>query len=77
MRDSSVCAVMRLTPWAQSLRSVPSRLGYLWYCRKELFSVVLTSVICAADVLVSKHSLACSGNCGTAGSCCFLGCSHV
>ena len=47
MRDSSVWAVMRLTPSFQSARSVPSRLGYLWYCRKLLFSVVLTSVICA------------------------------
>ena len=60
MRDSSVWAVMRLTPSFQSLRSVPSREGYLWYCRKLLFSVVLTSVTCAAhqatlQPLLEKH----------------------
>ena len=47
MRDSSVWAVMRLTPSFQVSRSVPSSDGYLWYCRKLLFSVVCTSVICA------------------------------
>ena len=46
MRDSSVWAVMRLTPSCHVSRSVPSSDGYLWYCRKLLFSVVCTSVIC-------------------------------